>query len=73
MDHSGRVTEVARSTRGDLEAIAKAVESLKTDDKGVNAARRQHEADMIRSSVQVQPVQPLEIKVVLQEEVEILR
>jgi GH24 family phage-related lysozyme (muramidase) len=55
----GRVTEVARSTRGDLEAIAKAVESLKTDDKGINAARRQHEADMIRSSVQVQPAQPI--------------
>ena len=46
----GRVTRVAKSTNGNIEAIASAVEGLKGDDKGINAGRRQHEADMIRSS-----------------------
>ena len=45
-----RVTRVAKSTNGNIEAIAGAVEGLKGDDKGINAGRRQHEADMIRSS-----------------------
>ena len=49
-----RVTKVAKSTGGNLEAIAKAVEGLKTDDKGINANRRQYEADLIRNS-RVQP------------------
>ena len=35
---------------GDLNKMAKAVESLKTDDKGINAKRRQHEANMIRNA-----------------------
>ena len=33
---------------GDLEKIATAVEGLKTDNQGVNSARRQEEADIIR-------------------------
>ena len=45
-----RVTRVAKSTNGNIEAIAGAVEGLKGDNKGINAGRRQHEADMIRSS-----------------------
>ena len=45
-----RVTRVAKSTNGNIEAIAGAVEGLKGDDGGINAGRRQHEADMIRSS-----------------------
>ena len=43
-----RVTRVAKSSGGDREAIAVAVEGLKGDDKGINAARRQAEADIIR-------------------------
>lgn len=46
----GRVTRVAKSTNGNIEAIASAVEGLKNDDGGINSGRRQHEADMIRSS-----------------------
>ena len=46
----GRVTRVAKSTNGNIEAIAAAVEGLKGDDGGINSSRRQHEADMIRSS-----------------------
>ena len=53
-----RVTKVAKSTGGNLEAIAKAVEGLKTDDKGINANRRQYEADLIRNS-RVQPASPI--------------
>lgn len=45
-----RVTRVAKSTNGNIEAIAGAVEGLKGDDGGINSGRRQHEADMIRSS-----------------------
>ena len=45
-----RVTRVAKSTNGNIEAIASAVEGLKNDDGGINSGRRQHEADMIRSS-----------------------
>lgn len=53
-----RVTKVAKSTGGNLEAIAKAVEGLKTDDKGINANRRQYEADLIRNS-RVRPASPI--------------
>ena len=53
-----RVTKVAKSTGGNLEAIANAVEGLKTDDKGINANRRQYEADLIRNS-RVQPASPI--------------
>ncbi|MAH09392.1 MAG: hypothetical protein CL961_06955 [Euryarchaeota archaeon] len=45
-----RVTRVAKSSNGNIEAIASAVEGLKNDDGGINSGRRQHEADMIRSS-----------------------
>ena len=44
------VAQAAKSSNGDLESIAKAVEGLKNQDKGINAGRRQHEADLIRNS-----------------------
>lgn len=42
--------EAARSSGGDVEVIARAVEGLKGDDGGINAGRRQREADLIRSA-----------------------
>ena len=53
------VIKAAKSSGGNLEAIAKSVESLKTDDKGINANRRQYEANLIRNS-RVQPDSPVE-------------
>tara|TARA_R100000149_G_C5879771_1_gene144422 strand:- start:1014 stop:2696 length:1683 start_codon:yes stop_codon:yes gene_type:complete len=53
------VIKAAKSSGGNLEAIAKSVESLKTDDKGINANRRQYEANLIRNS-RVQPESPVE-------------
>ena len=44
------VAQAAKSSNGDLESIAKAIEGLKNQDKGINAGRRQHEADLIRNS-----------------------
>lgn len=53
------VIKAAKSSGGNLEAIAKSVESLKTDDKGINANRRQYEANLIRNS-RVQSDSPVE-------------
>ena len=50
-----RVSRVVKSTNGDLNAIADAVEALGSDDNGVNMRRRKEEADVIRRSVGQQP------------------
>ena len=44
------VAQAAKSSNGDLESIAKAVEGLSHHDDGINAGRRQHEANLIRNS-----------------------
>jgi len=44
------VAQAAKNSNGNLESIAKAVEGLKHHDEGINAGRRQHEADLIRNS-----------------------
>ncbi|HZH50258.1 MAG TPA: hypothetical protein VEZ16_00100 [Microvirga sp.] len=45
-----RVARVIRETT-DTEAIARAIEGLKRDNDGVNAGRRQREADIVRGAV----------------------
>tara|TARA_B100000035_G_scaffold300641_1_gene296516 strand:+ start:162 stop:1799 length:1638 start_codon:yes stop_codon:yes gene_type:complete len=55
--------EAARSSGGDVEVIARAVEGLKSDNGGINAGRRQREADLIRSA-------PMRVRAITQPEPE---
>lgn len=50
-----RVSSVAKSTNGNLNAVADAVEALGSDDNGINMRRRKEEADVIRRSAGQQP------------------
>ena len=45
-----RLVRAIKKSGGDLEQIARGVEGLKADDRGVNAGRRQSEANIIRGS-----------------------
>ena len=61
-----RVSSVAKSTNGDLNAIADAVEALGSDDKGINMRRRKEEADVIRRSVGQQPAGGQQVQQMMQ-------
>lgn len=59
-EHSKLITPIIELAQaGDVEGVAKAIEGRKKDDKGINAKRRQREADLVRSGAPVSAGTPV--------------